>query len=183
VELAEEAQRKLERLEREREADSAASALRDAHSTPHPAPGPLAVAASRVVSEEEAEMWADYRENGADFSAGDNVGDPEARFEQLREEAKCFGLWNPDATARRLGFGDAPEVPEDVEDDYLGEIMRDAGELECLWSLEVVDTGNGRKVVRYDHMIMAFDSWRRVSFLLSLLDVAASRILRLSWTC
>jgi hypothetical protein len=109
------------------------------------------------VSEEEAEMWADYRENGADFSAGDNVGDPEARFEQLREEAKCFGLWNPDATARRLGFGDAPEVPEDVEDDYLGEIMRDAGELECLWSLEVVETGNGRKVVRYDHMIMAFD--------------------------
>ncbi|KAJ7799763.1 hypothetical protein B0H14DRAFT_3787219 [Mycena olivaceomarginata] len=75
-------------------------------------------------------MWADYRENGADFSAGDSVGDPEARFEQLREEAKCFGLWNPDTIARRLGFGDAPEVPEDVEDDYLGEIMRDAGLLD-----------------------------------------------------
>ncbi|KAJ6558925.1 hypothetical protein B0H10DRAFT_2240688 [Mycena sp. CBHHK59/15] len=76
-------------------------------------------------------MWADYMENGADFSAGDNIEDPKARFEQLREEAKCFGLWNPDATARKLGFGDpAVVLEEDLEDDYLGEIMRDAGLLD-----------------------------------------------------
>ncbi|KAF7335904.1 hypothetical protein MSAN_02327500 [Mycena sanguinolenta] len=74
-------------------------------------------------------MWADYRENGAEFSAGDDLETPEARHGQLREEARCFGLWNPVAMAKRLGFGDeevANAVGEDEEDDYLGEVMRNA---------------------------------------------------------
>lgn len=134
LELAEEAQRRLENLQKERDADSATSALRDVHFTTQRAQGPLAAASSRVISEEESEMWADYRVNGAEFSAGDDVEDPQAKYGQLREEAKCFGLWNPDTTAKRLGFGvgEGAEVLEDYnEDDYLGEIMRDAGE--CWW--------------------------------------------------
>ncbi|KAJ7437119.1 hypothetical protein B0H11DRAFT_1936221 [Mycena galericulata] len=76
-------------------------------------------------------MWADYKINGANFSAGDDVEDPEARHRQLREEAECFGLWNPEAMARKLGFGDADAaeiIEEDEEDDFLAEIFRDAGE-------------------------------------------------------
>ncbi|KAJ6556090.1 hypothetical protein B0H19DRAFT_1262201 [Mycena capillaripes] len=112
------------------EADSATNALRDAHFTTQHAPGPLAAASSSVISEEESELWAGYRVNGAEFSAGYDVDDPEARHGQLREESKCFGLWNPDATARRLGFwdGEVTEgIEEDEEDDYLREIMRNAG--------------------------------------------------------
>ncbi|KAJ7816166.1 hypothetical protein B0H14DRAFT_3148710 [Mycena olivaceomarginata] len=72
-------------------------------------------------------MWADYLENGAEFSAGDDVESPEARHGQLREEARYFGLWNPGATAKELGFGEGAEViEEDGEDDYLGEILRNA---------------------------------------------------------
>ncbi|KAJ7501284.1 hypothetical protein B0H11DRAFT_2373359 [Mycena galericulata] len=75
-------------------------------------------------------MWADYRMNGAEFSAGDDIEHPEATFQRLREEAEIFGLWNPEATVRKLGFGDdnmGNVVEEDEEDDFLGEIMRNAG--------------------------------------------------------
>jgi hypothetical protein len=74
-------------------------------------------------------MWADYLENGADFSAWDDVESLEARHGRLREEARYFGLWNPGAMVKELGFGEEAEViEEDGEDDYLGEILRNAGE-------------------------------------------------------
>jgi hypothetical protein len=128
VELAGEEKRRLEKLAKERERESATNALRDLDCARHHAPGPLAATSSRVISEEETEMWADYLENGAEFSAGDDVESPEARH-GLREEARYFGLWNPGATAKELGFGEGAEViEEDGEDDYLGEILRNAGE-------------------------------------------------------
>ncbi|KAJ7795451.1 hypothetical protein B0H14DRAFT_3554112 [Mycena olivaceomarginata] len=125
VELAGEEKRRLEKLAKERERESATNALRDVDCARHHAPGPLAATSSRVISEEETKMWADYLENGAEFSAGDDVESPEARHGQLREEARYFGLWNPGATAKELGFGEGAEViEEDGEDDYLGEILR-----------------------------------------------------------
>ncbi|KAF8214161.1 hypothetical protein K438DRAFT_2009234 [Mycena galopus ATCC 62051] len=77
----------------------------------------------------EAEMWEDYRINGAEFSTGDDIEDPEKRHRQLHEEAEIFGLWNPDATARQLGFGEDAiegETEEDDDDDLLAEILRNA---------------------------------------------------------
>ncbi|KAF8193520.1 hypothetical protein K438DRAFT_2131595 [Mycena galopus ATCC 62051] len=77
----------------------------------------------------EAEMWEDYRVNGAEFSAGDNIENPENQHRRLREEAEIFGLWNPDATARQLGFGGDDvegQTEEDEDDDLLTEILRNA---------------------------------------------------------
>ncbi|KAJ7433258.1 hypothetical protein B0H11DRAFT_2376311 [Mycena galericulata] len=130
VELAENAKRREEILAKEKAADAATEELREIQFTSRRVDGPLAGASSRVMSEAEADMWADYRINGANFSAGDDVEDPEARHRQLREEAECFGLWNPEAMARKLGFGDADAaeiMEEDEEDDFLAEIFRDSG--------------------------------------------------------
>ncbi|KAJ7812979.1 hypothetical protein B0H14DRAFT_3112205 [Mycena olivaceomarginata] len=71
-------------------------------------------------------MWEDYRVNGADFSVGDDIEDQQKQCRRLQEEADVFGLWNPDATARLLGFGgeDARDQVQEDEDDLLAEIMR-----------------------------------------------------------
>ncbi|KAJ7859305.1 hypothetical protein B0H14DRAFT_3084960 [Mycena olivaceomarginata] len=79
---------------------------------------------SRVMSEGEAEMWEDFRMNGADFSAGDEAEDPEARRRQFQAETEIFGLWNPEATARKLGFVDNGLEDKEDEDDFLGEFLR-----------------------------------------------------------
>jgi hypothetical protein len=121
----------MERLAREREADSATERLRETQLATQHFNGPVAGAASRVMSEAEAEMWDDYRMNGATFSAGDEGESTEEHHRQLRVEAELFGLWNPEATARRLGFGDeqvAAADEEDDEDDFLAEFMRNVGE-------------------------------------------------------
>ncbi|KAJ7698601.1 hypothetical protein B0H17DRAFT_1158298 [Mycena rosella] len=70
-------------------------------------------------------MWEAYRINGADFSAGDITEDREAQQRQLRLDAEVFGLWNPDAMARKLGFGaaDSTLIEDDPEDDFLAKIM------------------------------------------------------------
>ncbi|KAJ7508792.1 hypothetical protein B0H11DRAFT_1703142 [Mycena galericulata] len=78
-------------------------------------------------------MWRNYEANGADFSAGDDAEDLRIRYAQLRKEADSFGLWSPEAVARDLGFGNADSVEdqilgEDEEEDFLSEIMRNAGE-------------------------------------------------------
>jgi hypothetical protein len=72
-------------------------------------------------------MWEDYRVNGADFSVGDDVEDQQKQRRRLQEEADVFGLWNPDATARLLGFG-GEDARDQVQEDELAEIMRNVGE-------------------------------------------------------
>ncbi|KAJ6611415.1 hypothetical protein B0H10DRAFT_1953082 [Mycena sp. CBHHK59/15] len=76
-------------------------------------------------------MWEDYALNGADFDAGEEPEDPNVRQVQLSKEADSFGLWNPEDVARKLGFGDdnlvGEVLAEDKEDNFLGEIMRNAG--------------------------------------------------------
>ncbi|KAJ7280990.1 hypothetical protein C8J57DRAFT_1501189 [Mycena rebaudengoi] len=127
VALAEETRQQNERLAREREADSATEMLRETQLATENFSGPVADAASRVMSEAEAEMWDDYCMNGAAFSAGDECESTEVPLRQLREEAEAFGLWNPEATARKLGFDDGQGVAadeDDDEDDFLAEFMR-----------------------------------------------------------
>ncbi|KAJ7807184.1 hypothetical protein B0H14DRAFT_3152637 [Mycena olivaceomarginata] len=122
AERSAEIQRRTENLERERQADSATDELRDIQFAAHHFPGPVA-ARSSGMSAAEAEMWEDYRVNGAEFSAGDPPDDPEAQHRELRRQAETFGLWNPVAMARRLGFGDdtvAGEIEDDPEDDFSG---------------------------------------------------------------
>ncbi|KAJ7452829.1 hypothetical protein FB451DRAFT_1409129 [Mycena latifolia] len=124
----------LENLQKERGANSATTELRDIQIAPPQFDGPVASAAN-VMSEAEAKMWADYAENGADFSTGFDFEDPDAWHRQLRQEGESFGLWNPNATARKLGFGPEDEevgplmLREDDEDDFLANVMRNIGEL------------------------------------------------------
>ncbi|KAJ7321947.1 hypothetical protein DFH08DRAFT_1030633, partial [Mycena albidolilacea] len=119
-----EREEKEKRLERERQASAATDRLRDIQFATQQIEGPVAAASSRVMSEGEAEMWEDFRMNGADFSAGDEAEDPEARRRQFQAEAEIFGLWNPEATARKLGFVDDGLEDEEDEDDFLGEFLR-----------------------------------------------------------
>ncbi|KAJ7659979.1 hypothetical protein B0H17DRAFT_1163121 [Mycena rosella] len=76
-------------------------------------------------------MWADWDAKGAQFSAGDDIDEAHAQRERLREGVDSFGFWNPEAVARGLGFGDADVegqiLAEDEEEDFLSEIMRNAG--------------------------------------------------------
>ncbi|KAJ6591419.1 hypothetical protein B0H10DRAFT_2179282 [Mycena sp. CBHHK59/15] len=79
----------------------------------------------------EEDMWKDYETSSADFSAGNNTEDPPVQHGDLRKEADLLGLWNPEAVARSLGFGN-PDVEgqilaEDEEEDFLSEIMCNAG--------------------------------------------------------
>ncbi|KAJ7859863.1 hypothetical protein B0H14DRAFT_2350940 [Mycena olivaceomarginata] len=87
-----EREEKEKRLERERQASAATDRLRDIQFATHQIEGPVAAASSRVMSEGEAEMWEDFRMNGADFSAGDEAEDPEARRRQFQAEAEIFGF-------------------------------------------------------------------------------------------
>ncbi|KAJ7661125.1 hypothetical protein B0H17DRAFT_1163038 [Mycena rosella] len=127
VEREREAERARERLEQERKDDSASTELRGIQFSSQQYSGPVASAASREMTEEEANMWEDYRLNGADFSAGDGGENTLAQSRHLRQEAESFGLWNPEATARKLGFGPDEAVviaAEDEEDDFLADVMR-----------------------------------------------------------
>jgi hypothetical protein len=87
-------------------------------------------------------MWRGYEDNGAEFSAGEVVGDLDVQQSELAKQAEVFGILDPEGAARRLGFGEgslAAEITEkDVEDDFLAQIMRNAGEWS--WSRrEMVD--------------------------------------------
>ncbi|KAJ7450619.1 hypothetical protein FB451DRAFT_1186723 [Mycena latifolia] len=137
VGLAEDRANRLENLQKEREANSATTELRDIQIALPQFDGPVASAVN-VMSEAEAKMWADYAENGADFSTGFDFEDTDARHRKLRQEGESFGLWNPNAMARKLGFGPEDEevgplrAAEDDEDDFLADVMRniDLGEPE-----------------------------------------------------
>jgi hypothetical protein len=134
VELVHKAQQRLEQLESERQANSAVSELQDL-SILHELhiPGLAAVAqSSHVGGMAETEMWVRYRENSADFDAGDSTEDPGVQQRHLQSQANVFGLMNAEAVAQRLGFGKgdiAEEIlAEEEELDFLGEILHSVGE-------------------------------------------------------
>jgi hypothetical protein len=137
VQLAQERQRRRNNLEKERQAASATDQLREIQFVAPQFPGPTAATSSAQISEAERDMWEDYRINGADFNAGEDVEKPEMREQQLRKEAEIFGLWNPEATARKLGFGVENTDEEDEEDDWLAGIIRNVGESVAFCSLKV----------------------------------------------
>ncbi|KAF7368443.1 hypothetical protein MVEN_00167300 [Mycena venus] len=119
----------LKRLESEREAASTADELLNIEFATQHFVGPVASSSSRVISEAESDMWENYRRNGADFSAGDNTEDLEVRNRRSQDEAEIFGLWNPEATARKLGFGgNAVDgiLEEDDDEDLLAEMLHNA---------------------------------------------------------
>ncbi|KAJ7159995.1 hypothetical protein C8R43DRAFT_1177588 [Mycena crocata] len=132
LELLQDAKSRQEVLERERLAIAAAE---DIHNLTFAAVqadvrGPVGRSQGRSVA--EMEMWEDYTVNGADFDAGDLADDTDIQHRRLREEARTFGLLNPDGVARQLGLGDddvaAQILEQDEEEDFLAEIMRMAGE-------------------------------------------------------
>ncbi|KAJ7861699.1 hypothetical protein B0H14DRAFT_3445171 [Mycena olivaceomarginata] len=90
-------------------------------------PGPIADRPTGAhASGAELDMWADYAQNGAMFSAGDIEDDIEVTQQRLAQQVDIFGLLDPKETAERLGFeGDAGLVKEllqaDAEDDFLAD--------------------------------------------------------------
>lgn len=129
---------RLDELERERQACSATTELRGIDFAAQQLHAPIGGASSAFLGRDgpEAEMWEDYATNGAEFSAGDDAEDPHILLEQLRKEADTLGFWNPEAVARALGFGMADVagkiLAQDEEDNFLSEIMRNAGECRVL---------------------------------------------------
>ncbi|KAJ6586774.1 hypothetical protein B0H10DRAFT_1961558 [Mycena sp. CBHHK59/15] len=118
LDLLEDLRQRREELDKERCAESAAKDLRAlAFAAPSDVQGPVQMASSSGVSLAEKEVWADYAMNGAEFDAGDDAEDDHARHERLREEARTFGLWNPDKVARQLGLGDEDVAAEILEED------------------------------------------------------------------
>ncbi|KAJ7433987.1 hypothetical protein FB451DRAFT_1470367 [Mycena latifolia] len=110
VDQIEEARKARERLQKEREADSVNAKLQEAQFAARNYSGPVASASSTRMSDTEAEMWADYRLNGADFTTGD-------------------GNESPDEQLKKLGFGPEDDemhmiAAEDEEDDFLADVMR-----------------------------------------------------------
>jgi hypothetical protein len=130
VRLAKEREMRAIRLEEERAAASATDRLREIQFVAPSFPGPVGATSSAQVSDAEREMWDNYRMNGAEFSAGDNVEKPEMEEQRLQKEAEIFGLWNPEATASKLGFGleNAEGGQEEEDDDWLAEVIGNIGE-------------------------------------------------------
>ncbi|KAJ7827278.1 hypothetical protein B0H14DRAFT_3088392 [Mycena olivaceomarginata] len=98
-------------------------------------PGPIADRPTGAhASGAELDMWADYAQNGAMFSAGDIEDDIEVTQQRLAQQVDIFGLLDPKETAERLGFeGDAGLAKEllqaEAEDDFLAEIMANAADM------------------------------------------------------
>ncbi|KAJ6619148.1 hypothetical protein B0H10DRAFT_1744510, partial [Mycena sp. CBHHK59/15] len=115
----------------------------------------------------ELEMWADYEQNGASFTAGDEEEDVEAMHRRLAQQVDVFGLLDPKETAERLGFeGDESIVKEllqiEVEDDFLAEIMANAGEYPA--DIHANASGIQREANAY------FPYPNKTTFLLNILD-------------
>ncbi|KAJ7227863.1 hypothetical protein C8J57DRAFT_1439998 [Mycena rebaudengoi] len=127
--------------------------------------------ARRTASAAEIEMWEDFAENGANFSAGDQSDSAHISLDRLRQDADSFGLWDPEGVARGLGFGGgdlASEILEnDEEEDFLAEIMRHAG----LDEPDPADIQNGSEQLeqtKTDSEWFPYPS--RMIFLLDMLD-------------
>ncbi|KAJ7117557.1 hypothetical protein C8R44DRAFT_563633, partial [Mycena epipterygia] len=129
VEQLEDARRTQEQLDNQRRAAVAQNvSIRVAQ-----IPGPIAVqrSASGQASAAELEMWVDYDQNGASFTAGDEEEDIEAVHRRLAQQVDVFGLLDPKETAERLGFEGDKAIARDLlqmeaEDDFLAEIMANA---------------------------------------------------------
>lgn len=140
IRLAADERKRQEVLAKERQVDAATTELRNVQfAAAQSLSGPIASTSSshHRKSEAEIEMWDDYSTNGAQFSAGDSVPvDTHTLHDRLREEAESFGLLNPEGVAKGLGFGDEDVakqiIGDDEEEDFLAEIMRNAGE----WNIE-----------------------------------------------
>ncbi|KAJ7693775.1 hypothetical protein B0H16DRAFT_1848276 [Mycena metata] len=117
------------------------------------------------MTEAEREMWQDYELNGADFSAGDPIEKPEMREQQLRKEAEIFGLWNPEATANKLGFGcENTDAEENADEDWLAEIIRNAD----ISDLEPQENQNPGQGARPENKYFPYAT--KMLFLLDILD-------------
>ncbi|KAJ6615369.1 hypothetical protein B0H10DRAFT_2220401 [Mycena sp. CBHHK59/15] len=128
VDQVENAQRIQENLDRQRRA---AQNVR-IRVTQIPAPIAERPSVGVPLSTAELEMWADYEENGASFTAGDEEEDVEAMHRRLAQQVDVFGLLDPKETAERLGFEGDEAIAKDLlqieaEDDFLAEIMANAG--------------------------------------------------------
>ncbi|KAK7020956.1 hypothetical protein R3P38DRAFT_2781572 [Favolaschia claudopus] len=127
VQRGREQQRRKERLGRERDAASATDKLREiAFAVPRTSMSVAGEQSSSQICEAEENMWEEYRLNGASFTAGDMVEKAEMREDRLRKEAEIFGLWNPESTARKLGFGDQ-SIVEEEDDAWLAQIIGNIG--------------------------------------------------------
>ena len=97
-----------------------------------------------VPTAAEAEMWASYEQNGADFSVEEFTHNQSAREqERLEQEIETAGILNPARFAAQTGFraGD-PDTPDSVnlnaqadneEDEILADIL---GEVACEGQLQ-----------------------------------------------
>ncbi|KAJ7781880.1 hypothetical protein DFH07DRAFT_865022 [Mycena maculata] len=151
VERVEGARKQAEELRRERQAGSAASGLRNSiFAAPVNIQGPIA-AAVQERSLAEVEMWEAYETHGASFDARDGATDTHMHLKWLRREAEVFGLMNPEATAKKLGFGD-----ENVWNDIMGEdaemqmFLLDT--LDNLPRLRVLKEAQCKDVPSFDHL-------------------------------
>ncbi|KAJ7844740.1 hypothetical protein B0H14DRAFT_2585045 [Mycena olivaceomarginata] len=93
VRLAKERERKMIRLEEERAAASATNRLCEIQFVAPSFPGPVGATSSAQVSDAEREMWDNYRMNGAEFSAGDNVEKPEMEDGRAAVAGGSRDLW------------------------------------------------------------------------------------------
>lgn len=128
VDQVENAQRIQENLDRQRRA---AQNVR-IRVTQIPAPIAERPSVGAPPSTAELEMWADYEQNGASFTAGDEEEDVEAMHRRLAQQVDVFGLLDPKEMAERLGFEGDEAIAKDLlqieaEDDFLAEIMANAG--------------------------------------------------------
>ncbi|KAJ7143259.1 hypothetical protein C8R46DRAFT_1167848 [Mycena filopes] len=132
VGLAEDSRRRREELERERAAEAAAQNLRDLQFVPmSSAHGPVAAMGSARGQRgpQEMDMWADFAANGAEFDAGGDAADAGVPLEKLRDEARTFGILDPEKAVRDLGFedDDGRMGREEEEEDFLAQLMANAG--------------------------------------------------------
>ncbi|KAJ7210116.1 hypothetical protein GGX14DRAFT_565901 [Mycena pura] len=81
------------------------------------------VLAQEIPSEAEQSMWQEYSKYDADFSAGDQVSDEDAR-RSFEKEMDMMGIWDAVSLGRQLdGELDEPPNPAAADDALLAEVL------------------------------------------------------------